>query len=47
VRWTPTAAVPVPAGVDLKVAAAANSRGLTAHYLSHTAFPIKPGQVVC
>jgi len=44
-RWTPTAAVPVPAGVDLKVAAAAILQGLTAHYLSHTAFPIKPGQV--
>lgn len=33
----------VPDGVDLKVAAAAMLQGMTAHYLSHSLFPLKPG----
>ena len=36
-------AVPVPAEVDLPVAAAAMLQGMTAHYLSHTTFPIGRG----
>lgn len=35
--------VPVPDGVDLKVAAAAFLQGLTAHYLSHSTYPLKSG----
>lgn len=35
--------VRVPEGVDLKVAAAAMLQGLTAHYLTHTTFPLSPG----
>jgi NADPH2:quinone reductase len=34
--------VPVPAGLDLKLAAAAILQGMTAHYLSHSTFAIKP-----
>ena len=33
----------VPEQVDLKVAAAAMLQGMTAHYLSHSLFPLKPG----
>ena len=36
-------AVPVPAEVDPPVAAAAMLQGMTAHYLSHTTFPIGRG----
>lgn len=36
--------VPVPDGVDLKVAAAAFLQGTTAHYLSYSTFPLQPGQ---
>jgi NADPH:quinone reductase len=36
-------AVPVPAEVTLPVAAAAMLQGMTAHYLSHTTFPIGRG----
>jgi len=36
-------AVPVPAEVALPVAAAAMLQGMTAHYLSHTTFPIGRG----
>ena len=39
------AAVPVPAGIDLKVAAAAMLQGLTAHYLCHSTFPVTEGTV--
>ena len=39
------AAVPVPAGIDLKVAAAAMLQGLTAHYLCHSTFPVTEGAV--
>jgi NADPH2:quinone reductase len=36
-------AVPVPGGVDLKVAAAAMLQGLTAHYLCHSTYPVGEG----
>jgi len=39
------AAVPVPEGIDLKVAAAAMLQGLTAHYLCHSTFPVTQGAV--
>ena len=35
--------VPVPADVDLEVAAAVMLQGMTAHYLTHDTFPIRPG----
>ena len=35
--------VPVPAGLDLRMAAAALLQGTTAHYLSHSAYPLGPG----
>ena len=35
--------VSVPAGVGLDVAAALMLQGMTAHYLSHTTFPLRPG----
>ncbi len=35
--------VPVPEGLDLKVAAAVMLQGLTAHYLTHDTFPLQPG----
>jgi NADPH2:quinone reductase len=35
--------VPIPDGVDLKTAAAAMLQGMTAHYLTHSTFPLKPG----
>lgn len=35
--------VRVPEGVDLKVAAAVLLQGMTAHYLSHSTFPLKRG----
>ena len=37
--------VPVPAGVGLDVAAAAMLQGMTAHYLTHSTFPLREGQV--
>jgi NADPH2:quinone reductase len=37
-------AVPVPDNVSLAVAAALMLQGSTAHYLSHSAFPLRPGQ---
>lgn len=37
--------VPVPDGVPLDVAAAAMLQGMTAHYLTHSTFPLRPGQV--
>ncbi len=36
--------VKVPDHVDLKSAAAAMLQGMTAHYLTHSTFPLKPGQ---
>jgi NADPH:quinone reductase len=38
-------AVPVPAGIDPKVAAAVMLQGLTAHYLCRSTFEVRPGQV--
>ena len=35
--------VPVPPHLDLKLAAAVILQGMTAHYLSHSAFPLKAG----
>ena len=37
--------VPVPAGVPLPIAAALMLQGATAHYLSHSAFTLRPGQI--
>jgi len=39
-------AVPVPAGVELQTAAAVMLQGITAHYLSHSTYPVQPGDVV-
>jgi NADPH2:quinone reductase len=39
-------AVPVPDGVDLNVAAAVMLQGLTAHYLSHSTYPVGEGDLV-
>jgi NADPH2:quinone reductase len=35
--------VPVPAGLDLSLAAAALLQGMTAHFLTHSTFPLKQG----
>ena len=35
--------VKIPAGVDTKTAAAVMLQGMTAHYLTHTTYPIGPG----
>jgi len=35
--------VPIPATVESEVAAAAHLQGLTAHYLAHSTYPLKPG----
>lgn len=37
--------VKVPAGLSMEQAAAALLQGMTAHYLSHSTFPLKPGHV--
>jgi NADPH:quinone reductase len=39
-------AVPVPDGVELDVAAAVMLQGMTAHYLSHDAYPVARGDAV-
>jgi NADPH:quinone reductase len=36
--------VAVPAGLDLRTAAAALLQGLTAHYLTHSTYPLKAGE---
>jgi NADPH2:quinone reductase len=36
-------AIPVPGGMDLKLAAASMLQGMTAHYLTHSTFPLKSG----
>ena len=41
-----TAAVAVPDGVDDETAAAAMLQGMTAHYLLHSTYPVKAGDVV-
>src|SRR5258708_14669892 len=38
--------VPIPMGVTFEQAAAALLQGMTAHYLSHSAYPIEPGDEV-
>lgn len=38
--------VPVPPGVNLLTATAAMLQGMTAHYLSHDTYPIRPGDTV-
>ena len=40
------AVVPVPDGVDTTVAAAALLQGMTAHYLLHDSYPVRPGDTV-
>ena len=35
--------VKIPAGIDLRTAAAAMLQGMTAHYLAHSTFPLKAG----
>src|SRR5437588_165376 len=35
--------VPVPEGVEARDAAAAMLQGMTAHYLSHSTYPLKEG----
>ena len=42
VRVPADRAVPVPAGVELQVAAAAMLQGMTAHFLSHDTYPLAP-----
>ena len=39
-------AVPVPHGIDLKVAAAVMLQGITAHYLCHSTYAVAPGDTV-
>ena len=39
-------AVPVPAAVDDETAAAVLLQGMTAHYLTHTTYPVQPGDTV-
>jgi NADPH2:quinone reductase len=36
-------AVPVPEGTDPRLAAAVMLQGMTAHYLAHTTWPLRPG----
>ena len=38
--------VPVPDGVDARLAAAAMLQGMTAHYLVHSTYPVQPGDTV-
>ena len=38
-------AVPVPGGIDLKVAAAVMLQGMTAHYLCNSTFPVAEGNI--
>jgi NADPH:quinone reductase len=38
-----TIAVPVPEGVDTRVAAAVMLQGMTAHYLASSTYPLQPG----
>jgi NADPH2:quinone reductase len=38
-----TRLVPVPAGLDLDTAAAVMLQGTTAHYLTHSTYPLQPG----
>jgi len=38
-------AIPVPVGIDLRIAAALPLQGMTAHYLCMSTFPVSPGNV--
>ncbi|MDQ7848981.1 MAG: quinone oxidoreductase [Armatimonadota bacterium] len=38
--------VPLPAGIDARTAAAALVQGMTAHYLTHSTYAVKPGDTV-
>lgn len=38
--------VRIPDGIDFRQAAAAMLQGMTAHYLTHTTFPVQPGHTV-
>ncbi len=38
--------IPVPATVDLQTAAAALNKGLTAHFLCHTTYPVQKGETI-
>ena len=38
--------VPLPAGVDARTAAAVMVQGMTAHYLTHSTYPLRAGQTV-
>ena len=38
--------VPIPDGVDDATAAAIMLKGMTAHYLLHTTYPVKPGETI-
>jgi NADPH2:quinone reductase len=38
--------LPVPDGIDTEIAAAAVLQGMTAHYLLHDSYPVKPGDTV-
>jgi NADPH2:quinone reductase len=38
--------LPVPDGIDTEVAAAAMLQGMTAHYLLHDSYPVRPGDTV-
>ncbi len=42
----PNGSYPIPIGVTFEQAAAALLQGMTAHYLSHSAYPIQPGDEV-
>ncbi|WP_329082482.1 quinone oxidoreductase family protein [Streptosporangium sp. NBC_01469] len=39
-------AVPVPGSTDLEIAAAAMVQGMTAHYLTHSTYQVRPGDTV-
>ena len=39
-------AVPIPDGVSDELAAAALLQGMTAHYLTHSTYPVEPGDEV-
>jgi NADPH2:quinone reductase len=41
-----SSAVPVPGGVDIRIAAAVMLQGITAHYLSHSTYPVAAGDPV-
>ncbi len=46
VRVPADAAVPVPGGVEMQIAAAVMLQGLTAHYLANSVYPIAAGDTV-